>query len=161
MRVRPPFLVLLGVVVASALLWQGVAFGLAVVRERREARVAAVEEIVRSLQPATGFTHAPCMTESQVCMKGAALPEKSTGPVVAMLAPHATATESRCYKRFRIAPADCLVGAKVNGVIVAAWLSPGFLPERPIRFEGSDLSFMIVEGWYPSVEAFLDMQEGL
>ncbi len=143
------------------MLWQGVAVATTVVAERRAARVAAVEEVLRSLQPPAGFRAASCDVESPVCMRGDTLPEQSADEVAALLEPHAAATESRCFKRFRKAPADCWVLADVHGVTVGAWLNPRLMPEPPIRFEGSDLSFITVQGSYAPAVFFTLQQDAV
>jgi hypothetical protein len=160
MRVRPGFLIVLFAMVAFGLQWQGVAVARDFLQQQREARVEAVEAVVRSLAPPPGFTDVPCKFASATCMTTPSLPRDAAPQVAAMLEQRAAAPLTRCYKHFRSAPADCMVVVQIDGVIVVGWLYPELLPEPPIRFEGSELSFQVVDG-YPSAKSFLDMHEML
>lgn len=139
---------LLGGVVGLALLWQGVALGSRALNLRREAQVEVAVGALETLAPPVGFRPSTCEFDGHACMRGRNLPPDSVEHVAAAVAERATAVNTRCFQAVAGAPPDCIVLADVEGVTVAGFVSARLLPKPPIRFSGSDVWFVTVEGSY-------------
>lgn len=147
MAVRRGYVVLLGGVVGLVVLWQAVALANRALDERQNAHADAAVATLELLDP-VGFRAAPCEVEGHACMRGRGLPQVSVERVASAVREHARDARSRCFQAVAKAPPDCIVLADVGGVTVAGFVSPRLLPESPIRFKGSELSFVTVDGPY-------------